>query len=255
MLKEYRKHEQERRAQGIPALALNAEQVADLVELIKEPPVGEEDFILDIFSNKVPAGVDQAAYVKAAFLTDVANGKVSTSLITCESATKLLGTMLGGYNVQPLISLLNNEEVGDTAVEALSNTLLIFDSFHDVFELSKTNERAKKVISSWAEAEWFLNKPAVPEHITAMVLKVDGEINTDDLSPGPEAWSRPDIPLHALTMLQNTDFKDPIGTINKLEESDKLQYADKEKTIVTGKRVFTYIVDKQGKRTEVGYKI
>ena len=220
MLKEYRKHEQERRAQGIPALALNAEQVADLVELIKEPPVGEEDFILDIFSNKVPAGVDQAAYVKAAFLTDVANGKVSTSLITCESATRLLGTMLGGYNVQPLISLLNNEEVGDTAVEALSNTLLIFDSFHDVLELSKTNERAKKVISSWAEAEWFLNKPAVPEHITAMVLKVDGEINTDDLSPGPEAWSRPDIPLHALTMLQNTDFKDPIGTINKLEESD-----------------------------------
>ena len=219
MLKEYRKHEQERRAQGIPALALNAEQVADLVELIKDPPVGEEDFILDIFSNKVPAGVDQAAYVKAAFLTDVANSKVSTPLITCESATRLLGTMLGGYNVQPLISLLNNEEVGDAAVEALSNTLLIFDSFHDVFELSKTNERAKKVISSWAEAEWFLNKPAVPEHITAMVLKVDGEINTDDLSPGPEAWSRPDIPLHALTMLQNTDFKDPIGTVNKLEES------------------------------------
>ena len=220
MLKEYRKHEQERRAQGIPALALNAEQVADLVELIKEPPVGEEDFILDIFSNKVPAGVDQAAYVKAAFLTDVANGKVSTSLITCESATKLLGTMLGGYNVQPLISLLNNEEVGDSAVEALSNTLLIFDSLHDVLELSKTNERAKKVISSWAEAEWFLNKPAVPEHITAMVLKVDGEINTDDLSPGPEAWSRPDIPLHALTILKNTDFEDPIGTINKLEESN-----------------------------------
>ena len=219
MLKEYRKHEQERCAQGIPALALNAEQVADLVELIKDPPVGEEDFILDIFSNKVPAGVDQAAYVKAAFLTDVANGKVSTSLITCESATRLLGTMLGGYNVQPLISLLNNEEVGDAAVEALSNTLLIFDSFHDVLELSKTNERAKKVISSWAEAEWFLNKPAIPEHITAMVLKVDGEINTDDLSPGPEAWSRPDIPLHALTMLQNTDFKDPIGTVNKLEES------------------------------------
>ena len=220
MLKEYRKHEQERRAQGIPALALNAEQVADLVELIKDPPVGEEDFILDIFSNKVPAGVDQAAYVKAAFLTDVANGKVSTSLITCESATKLLGTMLGGYNVQPLISLLNNEEVGDSAVEALSNTLLIFDSLHDVLELSKTNERAKKVISSWAEAEWFLNKPAVPEHITAMVLKVDGEINTDDLSPGPEAWSRPDIPLHALTILKNTDFEDPIGTINKLEESN-----------------------------------
>ena len=219
MLKEYRKHEEERRTQGIPALALDAEQVADLVELIKEPPTGEDEFILNLFTNKVPAGVDQAAYVKAAFLTDVANGKVSTPLITTEAATKLLGTMLGGYNVQPLIALLDNEEVGDVAVEALTNTLLIFDAFHDVFELSKINQRANKVISSWAEAEWFLNRPVVPECITAKVLKVDGEINTDDLSPGPEAWSRPDIPLHALSMLKNTDFKDPIGTINKLEES------------------------------------
>ena len=219
MLKEYRKHEEERRTQGIPALALDAEQVADLVELIKEPPTGEDEFILDLFTNKVPAGVDQAAYVKAAFLTDVANGKVSTPLITTEAATKLLGTMLGGYNVQPLIALLDNEEVGDVAAEALTNTLLIFDAFHDVFELSKINQRANKVISSWAEAEWFLNRPVVPECITAKVLKVDGEINTDDLSPGPEAWSRPDIPLHALSMLKNTDFKDPIGTINKLEES------------------------------------
>ncbi len=219
MLKEYRKHEEERRAQGIPALALNAEQVADLVEFIKEPPADEEEFILDLFTNKIPAGVDQAAYVKAAFLADVANGKVSTTLITTEAATRLLGTMLGGYNIQPLIALLDNEEVGDIAVDALSNTLLIFDAFHDVFELSKSNKRANKVISSWAEAQWFLNKPAVPECITAKVLKVDGEINTDDLSPGPEAWSRPDIPLHALSMLKNTDFKNPIGTINKLEES------------------------------------
>jgi len=219
MLKEYRKHEEERRTQGIPALALDAEQVADLVELIKEPPTGEDEFILDLFTNKVPAGVDQAAYVKAAFLADVANGKVSTPLITTEAATKLLGTMLGGYNVQPLIALLDNEEVGDVAVEALTNTLLIFDAFHDIFELSKINQRANQVISSWAEAEWFLNRPVVPECITAKVLKVDGEINTDDLSPGPEAWSRPDIPLHALSMLKNTDFKDPIGTINKLEES------------------------------------
>jgi len=219
MLKEYRKHEEERRAQGIPALALNAEQVADLVELIKEPPTDEEEFIIDLFTNKIPAGVDQAAYVKAAFLADVANGKVSTPLITTEAATRLLGTMLGGYNIQPLIALLDNEEVGDIAVDALSNTLLIFDAFHDVFELSKGNKRADKVISSWAEAQWFLNKPAVPECITAKVLKVDGEVNTDDLSPGPEAWSRPDIPLHALSMLKNTDFKDPIDTINKLEES------------------------------------
>jgi len=219
MLKEYKKHKEERFIQGIPALALNAEQVADLVELIKEPPVGEDELILDLLTNKVPAGVDQAAYIKAAFLADVANGKVSTPLITKESATKLLGTMLGGYNVQPLITLLDNEEVGDIAVEALSNTLLIFDAFHDIFELSKKNKRANKVILSWAEAQWFLNRPIVPECITAKVLKVDGEINTDDLSPGPEAWSRPDIPLHALSILKNTDFEDPIGTVNKLEES------------------------------------
>ena len=219
MLTEYRKHEEERRSLGIPPLALNAEQVADLVELIKKPPAGEEELILDLFTNRIPAGVDQAAYVKAAFLADVAKGNIKTELINNKLATELLGTMLGGYNVGPLINLLKIEEVGDIAVKALSKTLLIFDSFHDVFELSKKNDKAKKVISSWAEAEWFLNRPEVPESITARVLKVDGEINTDDLSPGPEAWSRPDIPLHALTILKNTDFNDPIGTIEKLEES------------------------------------
>lgn len=219
MLTEYRKHEEERRSLGIPPLALNAEQVSDLVELIKKPPAGEEELILDLFTNRIPAGVDQAAYVKAAFLSDVAKGNIKTELINNKLATELLGTMLGGYNVEPLINLLKSEEVGDIAVKALSKTLLIFDSFHDVFELSKKNDSAKKVISSWAEAEWFLNRPEVPESITARVLKVDGEINTDDLSPGPEAWSRPDIPLHALTILKNTDFNDPIGTIEKLEES------------------------------------
>ena len=208
MLKEYRKHEQERRAQGIPALALKAEQVADLIELIKDPPEGEEETLINLLTNQVPAGVDQAAYVKAAFLADIAQSNISTPLISSESATKLLGTMLGGYNIQPLIKLLNNDQVGDLAVEALSNTLLIFDAFYDIFELSKENTRAKKVINSWAEAEWFLNKPAIPDCISAKVLKVEGEINTDDLSPGPEAWSRPDIPLHALTMLKNTDFVD-----------------------------------------------
>ena len=219
MLKEYKKHEEERRSLGIPALALNVEQVVDLVELIKEPPSGEEAFILDLLTNRIPAGVDKAAYVKAAFLADVAKGNITTSLISNTLATKLLGTMLGGYNIEPLISLLENEEVGEMAVEALSKTLLIFDAFHDVFELSKTNDRAKKVISSWAEAEWFLKRPQVPDCITAKVLKVEGEINTDDISPGPEAWSRPDIPLHALSFLKNTDFKDPIDTIEKLEES------------------------------------
>tara|TARA_Y100000590_G_scaffold140605_2_gene161363 strand:- start:21332 stop:23911 length:2580 start_codon:yes stop_codon:yes gene_type:complete len=219
MLEEYRKHEEERRAQGIPALALSTEQVVDLIELIKNPPEGEEETLLNLLTNQIPAGVDQAAYVKAAFLADVAQSNISTSLISSESATELLGTMLGGYNIQPLIKLLDNDQVGDFAVEALSNTLLIFDAFYDIFELSKKNARAKKVINSWAEAEWFLNKPAVPDCISAKVLKVEGEINTDDLSPGPEAWSRPDIPLHALSMLKNTDFVEPITTINTLEES------------------------------------
>ena len=209
MLEEYRKHEEERRTQGIPALALNKDQVVELIELIKNPPEGEEETLLNLLTNQVPAGVDQAAYVKAAFLADLAQSNISTSLISCESATKLLGTMLGGYNIQPLIKLLDNDQVGDLAVEALSNTLLIFDAFYDIFELSKENARAKKVINSWAEAEWFLNKPAIPDCISAKVLKVEGEINTDDLSPGPEAWSRPDIPLHALTMLKNTDFVEP----------------------------------------------
>ncbi|SVC30999.1 uncharacterized protein METZ01_LOCUS283853, partial [marine metagenome] len=216
MLKEYKKHEEERRSLGIPALALNVEQVVDLVELIKEPPSGEEAFILDLLTNRIPAGVDKAAYVKAAFLADVAKGNITTSLISNTLATQLLGTMLGGYNIEPLINLLENEEVGEMAVEALSKTLLIFDAFHDVFELSKTNDRAKKVISSWAEAEWFLKRPQVPDCITAKVLKVEGEINTDDISPGLEAWSRPDIPLHALSFLKNTDFKDPIDTIENL---------------------------------------
>ena len=219
MLKEYKKHEKERRSLGIPALALNVEQVVDLVELIKEPPSGEEAFILDLLTNRIPAGVDKAAYVKAAFLADVAKGNITTSLISNTLATKLLGTMLGGYNIEPLISLLENEEVGEMAVESLSKTLLIFDAFHDVFELSKTNDKAKKVISSWAEAEWFLKRPKVAECITAKVLKIKGEINTDDISPGPEAWSRPDIPLHALSFLKNTDFKNPIDTIEELEES------------------------------------
>ena len=219
MLTDYRKHQEERQLQGIPALALNSEQVTDLVALIKDPPPEEEEFILDLFINRIPAGVDQAAYIKAAFLADVAKSNLKTPLINNILATELLGTMLGGYNVEPLIDLLENEEVGEIAVGALSNTLLIFDAFHDVFELSHKNDRAKKVISSWAEAEWFLKRQEIPDCITAKVLKVEGEINTDDLSPGPEAWSRPDIPLHALSILKNTDFNDPIGTIEKLEES------------------------------------
>ena len=218
MLKEYKEHVEERAKQGIPPLPLNAEQVASLVELIKKPPSGEEDFVLDLLTNRTPAGVDPAAYVKAAFLTDIAKEKTNSPLIDKKRATELLGTMLGGYNVESLIDLLEDEEVGPIAADALSSTLLMFNSKHDVIELSKKNSNAKRVVDSWANAEWFTNKPKLPEVIKAIVFKVDGEINTDDLSPGPDAPSRPDIPLHALSMLKKV-FKDPIDTINKLEES------------------------------------
>jgi len=218
MLKEYKAHVEERAEKDIPPLPLNAEQVASLVELIKEPPSGEEDFLLDLLTNRTPAGVDPAAYVKAAFLTDIAKGTAASPLIDKKHATELLGTMLGGYNVESLIELLEDEEVGSIAADGLSNTLLMFNAKHDVIELSKKNKNAKRVVDAWANAEWFTNKPELPEVIKAIVFKVDGEINTDDLSPAQDAPSRPDIPLHALAMLKKT-FKDPIDTINKLEES------------------------------------
>ena len=218
MLKEYKAHVEERAEKDIPPLPLNAEQVASLVELIKEPPSGEEDFLLDLLTNRTPAGVDPAAYVKAAFLTDIAKGTAGSPLIDKKHATELLGTMLGGYNVESLIELLEDEEVGSIAADGLSNTLLMFNAKHDVIELSKKNKNAKRVVDAWANAEWFTNKPELPEVIKAIVFKVDGEINTDDLSPAQDAPSRPDIPLHALAMLKKT-FKDPIDTINKLEES------------------------------------
>ena len=218
MLKEYKAHVEERAKEGIPPLPLNAEQVASLVEIIKEPPSGEGDFLLDLLTNRTPAGVDPAAYVKAAFLTDVAKGEANSPLIDKKHATELLGTMLGGYNVESLIELLEDEEVGSIAADGLCNTLLMFNAKHDVIELSKKNKNAKRVVDSWANAEWFTSKPELPEKIKAIVFKVDGEINTDDLSPAQDAPSRPDIPLHALSMLKKT-FKDPIDTINKLEES------------------------------------
>ena len=218
MLKEYKAHVKERAKLGITPLPLNAEQVASLVEIIKEPPSGEEDFVLDLLTNRTPAGVDPAAYVKAAFLTDVAKGEANSPIIDKKHATELLGTMLGGYNVESLIELLEDEEVGSIAADGLCNTLLMFNAKHDVIELSKKNKNAKRVVDSWANAEWFTSKPELPKKIKAIVFKVDGEINTDDLSPAQDAPSRPDIPLHALSMLKKT-FKDPIDTINKLEES------------------------------------
>ncbi|HQS38348.1 MAG: bifunctional aconitate hydratase 2/2-methylisocitrate dehydratase [Methylotenera sp. 24-45-7] len=213
MLKAYASHVAERAAQNLPPLPLSAEQVALLVELIKNPPAGEEKNLLDLLENRTPAGVDQAAYVKAAFLSDIANGKATSPLISAEKAVQLLGTMLGGYNVQSLVALLDTP-MAEYAVTALSHTILMFDAFHDVDEKMKAgNAHAKKLMQSWAAAEWFSNSPVLPQEIKAVVFKVDGETNTDDLSPAQEAWSRPDIPLHAKAMLVN---KMPDG-LNKIE--------------------------------------
>ncbi len=218
MLEAYRAHAAERAAQGLPPLPLNAEQVAALVELIKNPPPGEEDFLLDLLENRVPPGVDQAAYVKAAFLADVARGKAETPLICRQHAVQILGTMLGGYNVAPLIELLSDPTLAPDAVQALSHTILMFDAFHDVVDSFRSgNPHAKALLESWAEAEWFTTRAALPETIRCVVFKVPGETNTDDLSPATEAWSRPDIPLHAKAMLANK-MPDALDIIARLKE-------------------------------------
>jgi aconitate hydratase 2/2-methylisocitrate dehydratase len=184
---------------------LDAKQTAELIELIKNPPQGEEAFLLDLLTHRVPPGVDDAAKVKASFLSAVAHGDLSVALVNKAKATELLGTMVGGYNVKPLIDLLDHKEVAAVAAQGLKKTLLMFDFFHDVAEKSKAgNANATAVIQSWANAEWFTSRPEVAKKITVSVFKVPGETNTDDLSPAPDAWSRPDIPLHYLAMLKNT---------------------------------------------------
>ncbi len=204
MLQAYRDHVAERAALGIPPLPLNAKQTAALVELLKNPPAGEEATLVELLTHRVPAGVDDAAKVKASYLAAVAHGTETCTLIGREKATELLGTMLGGYNLTPLIDLLDDAAVASVAAEALKKTLLMFDQFHDVKEKAdKGNAFAKAVVQSWADGEWFTSRPEVPQSITLTVLKVTGETNTDDLSPAPDAWSRPDIPLHALAMLKN----------------------------------------------------
>ncbi|ENB2051559.1 bifunctional aconitate hydratase 2/2-methylisocitrate dehydratase [Vibrio fluvialis] len=224
MLEAYRKHVEERAAEGVVPKPLDAEQVAGLVELLKNPPQGEEEFILDLLENRIPPGVDEAAYVKAGFLTAITKGEVTSPLVSREKAATLLGTMQGGYNIEPLVSLLDDADLAPIAATALSHTLLMFDAFYDVEEKAKAgNALAKQVLESWAEAEWFLSKPALAEKITLTVFKVTGETNTDDLSPAPDAWSRPDIPVHALAMLKNErdgivpDAPGKIGPINQIE--------------------------------------
>ncbi len=225
MLEAYRAHVAERAALGIPPLPLSKQQTTELVALLKNPPAGEEAALVELITYRVPAGVDDAAKVKAEFLAKVAKGEESCALISKEKATELLGTMLGGYNVKPLIDLLACPTCGAVAAEGLKKTLLVFDYFHDVAELAKAgNANAKAVMQSWADAEWFTSRPEVPASQKLTVFKVTGETNTDDLSPAPDAWSRPDIPLHALAMLKNprpgieADEPGSRGPIKQLEK-------------------------------------
>ncbi|WP_163923270.1 bifunctional aconitate hydratase 2/2-methylisocitrate dehydratase [Photobacterium sp. Alg240-V54] len=229
MLEAYRKHVEERAAEGVVAQPLNAEQVAALIELLKNPPQGEEAALLDLLENRIPPGVDEAAYVKAGFLAAITTGETQSPLVSKAKAAQLLGTMQGGYNIEPLIALLDDAELAPIAVTALSHTLLMFDSFYDVEQKAKSgNAFAEQVLQSWADAEWFLSKPALAEKITLTVFKVTGETNTDDLSPAPDAWSRPDIPLHALAMLKieregiTPDQAGTIGPITQIEALKKL---------------------------------
>ena len=220
LLQEYRKHVAERAELGIVPLPLSAQQVAELVELLKDPPAGEEEFLLDLISNRVPPGVDEAAYVKAGFLSAIARGEAESPLIDRGKAVELLGTMLGGYNVSTLVELLDDDEMAAAAADELSHILLIFDAFHDIEErANKGNEHARRVLQSWADAEWFTSRPPLPEKLTMTVFKVPGETNTDDLSPAQDAWSRPDIPLHALAMYKNPRE----GVTNAVEQIDELE--------------------------------
>ena len=227
MLQDYRKHVAERAAQGIVPKPLEAEQVSQLVELIKNPPAGEAAFLLELLADRIPPGVDDAAYVKAGFLSAISKGEASSPIIDSTRALELLGTMLGGYNIEPMIIALDTENA-ETAVAGLSKTLLMFDAFYDVKEKAEAgNTHAKKVMQSWADADWFLKRPAVAEKITVKVFKVTGETNTDDLSPAPDAWSRPDIPLHAKAMFKigregiNPDEEGNVGPIVQIKELQK----------------------------------
>jgi aconitate hydratase 2/2-methylisocitrate dehydratase len=226
-LKKYLKHVEERAALDLPPLALNAEQTAELVELFKKPPVGQEALITRLLTQRVPAGVDEAAYVKAGFLSALAKGEASSPLIDRDRAVELLGTMQGGYNIVTLIELLEDEDLADLAAEQLKHTLLMFDSFHDVAEKAKAgNTAAQSVLQSWSEGEWFTSREPIAEKYTLVVFKVSGETNTDDLSPAPDAWSRPDIPLHARAMLKMSRegiVPEKPGEVGPLEQIEKIK--------------------------------
>ncbi|MEO1148857.1 MAG: bifunctional aconitate hydratase 2/2-methylisocitrate dehydratase, partial [Cyanobacteria bacterium J06638_22] len=220
MLEAYQTHVEERAALGIPPLPLSAEQTSAVCELLKQPSAGQEEYLLELLRDRVPPGVDQASYVKAGFLTAIAHGEITSPLISPVQAVELLGTMMGGYNVRSLIDLLKAEDaaVVDAATTALSKTLLVYDAFHDIEEMAKAgNEQAQTILQAWADAEWFTNREPLADTITVTVFKVPGETNTDDLSPAPHATTRPDIPLHALAMLESR-MPEGIDTITELKK-------------------------------------
>ena len=227
MLEAYRAHVEERQLQGIPPKPLGPEWTAGLVDLLKNPPKGEEKFLLDLIANRVPPGVDEAAYVKAGFLSAIVNGDVSSPLIDRSAAVTLLGNMHGGYNVATLVSLLDDPELSSQAAKELKSTLLVFDAFHDVAEMADSgNTDAKAVMQSWADAEWFTSNDAVPHSIKVAIFKATGEINTDDLSPAQDAWSRPDIPLHARAMFKMTRegmHPEEHGVVGPMTQIDELK--------------------------------
>src|SRR5512145_2101591 len=233
MIEGYLKEEKERGALGIPPLPLNPQQTSDLCRLLQKPPKGKEEFLLALLKERVSPGVDPAAKVKAEFLAGILSGKVKSPLVSPKDAVAMLGTMLGGYNVAPLVAALKNRKLADDAAAALSRITLVYDAFDDVAALAKAkNEAAQKVLKSWAEAEWFTSRRSVPDTITVKVFKVDGEINTDDFSPAGDAWSRPDIPLHALAM-GRTRFKGGLETIAKFRK-DGFQVAFVGDVVGTG---------------------
>ena len=220
MIETYLKHKEERAALGIPPLPLSQEQTEELCQLLIDSPTERESFFLDLLINRIPPGVDPAARIKASFLADIANGKVGCKLISRRESVRILGTMAGGYNLDPLVGLLTNEKLGEAAAAALSKIILATDVFDDVLDLSKTNRNARRVIEAWAEGEWFRERPKLPAVIEGVVYKVDGEINTDDFSPASEAWSRSDIPLHANSMGQSR-FPDGVETIARFRKKNQ----------------------------------
>ena len=217
-IEDYKAHTEERSALGVPPLALTTEQVVEVVELLKASPIVEQDYVMDVFENKIPAGVDDAAYAKAAFLNDVVQGNISCDAIDAVKACKILGLMLGGFNVTPLVEALKIDgEVANEAAEQLKNTILVYDSFNDVKALMDGgNAKAKEVVESWANGEWFTNKPEMKKEITVTVYKIPGETNTDDLSPASEAFTRADIPVHANSFLVNR-MDNPLDTMKELK--------------------------------------